>query len=162
MDNFEYAIQLERDGYAYYHDCAQKTSDPAAKRMLNELANDEKDHEAYLNEMKAGNFVTVRTHISEGVKNVFAELTASSNKIDGGDDLKSILAKGVEAERKSVELYQDFADKTDNPEEKKFWTHLVSIEQKHEKVLNMTLEFMDQPSNILEDAEFLFNDDERI
>lgn len=161
MDNFEYAIKMERDGYNFYMASAEETSDPAAQRMLRELANDEKDHEEYLNEMKAGNFVTVRTTISDGVRNVFEQLSAQKGTINGGVDLRTILETGAEAERKSVDLYQDFANKTDNPDEKKFWSHLVTIEQKHEKLLNMTIEFMDQPANILEDAEFLFNEDER-
>lgn len=159
MNAFDYAIQLERDGHAFYTQSAQNVKDPAAKRMLLELAEDEKTHEAIVQEMKKKQAVEIADRISGNVKNVFEKLVAENKTlVDHDGNLSQVLTEGAKLEGEAADFYKGFADKAESSQEKETWLKLMEIERKHEKLLNMALEYIDHPSAILEDAEFLFYD----
>jgi len=50
-DVFEMALQLERNGAAFYKNAAQKTEDADARRLLLELSNMEEGHEQAFSQM---------------------------------------------------------------------------------------------------------------
>ncbi len=161
MDIYDYAIQMERRGYDFYIKSAATLKDKAARRMLSELAEDEKGHERLLQDAKRGEKVSVETNLTQGVKDVFQELAAGNKTFIGDEDnLSNILRKGVEMEDRSVELYHGFLEKADSPDEKRLWKDLQTIEEKHLELLSLTLEYIDQPNIVLENAEFLFYDHE--
>jgi len=159
MDSFDYAIQMERDGYEFYAQAADSIQDRAAQNMLQELARDEKLHEKYIQQMKAGTQADIVTNVARGVKNVFEQLIATDSQfIDEDGSFTDILRRGIEIEHMSVKLYDGFAQKSSNPAEKEFWKKLLTVEEKHEKLLKITLEYIDKPNVILESGEFLFYD----
>jgi len=159
MDSFDYAIQMERDGCEFYSLAADTIQDRAAQNMLELLAHDEKLHEEYIEQMKAGTQADVVTNVARGIKNVFEKLIETDSQfIDEDGSFTDVLRRGVEIERMSVKLYEGFAQKSQNPAEKEFWKKLLTVEEKHEKLLKITLEYIDKPNVILESGEFLFYD----
>ncbi len=159
MNAYDYAIQLEQDGYEFYTQSAQKVTDPAAKRMLIELAEDEKVHEDIILDMKNNEVVEIADKISGKVKNVFEKLVENKKTLTNGDGtLAEVLSKGAKLEGEAADLYQGFADKAETENEKETWLKLRDIELKHEKLLSMALEYIEEPHVVLEDAEFLFYD----
>jgi rubrerythrin len=157
MEILDYAIQMERDGYEFYTDAAARQQDPASRRMLGILAEDEKRHEEIIKGIKAGRSMMIESKNFAGIKNIFQELSESNKSFFNPDGcLTEVLEKGAAIEARSVELYRDYAAKAANPAEKEIWTKLQHEEEKHQKLLELTLEYVDTPERILENAEFLF------
>ena len=157
MDILDYAIQMERDGYEFYLQSAQKQKDEAARRMLEILADDEKRHEEILKGMRQGKASMIASKKFAGIKNVFQKLAAAKQPfINENGCLSDVLRQGVQIEARSVELYRKNAAKTADAAEKEIWQKLQAEEEKHKKLLELTLEYVDNPQTILENAEFLF------
>jgi rubrerythrin len=159
MDLFDHAIQMEKDSYSFYLEAAESLQDTAAQRIMRELAQDEKDHEKALQDMKNGIQTDLETSIARGVKSIFEQMIETeSNFLDEDGSITDVLHRGAEIEHMSVELYHGFAEKDQSPHEREFWKKLQKIEEKHEKLLRLTLEYIDKPNIVLENAEFLFYD----
>ncbi len=159
MDLFDHAIQMEKDSYGFYLEAAESLQDAAAQRIMRELAQDEKDHEKALQNMKNGIRIDLETSIARGVKSIFEQMIETeSNFLDEDGSVTDVLRRGVEIEHMSVELYHGFTEKAQPSHEREFWKKLRKIEEKHEKLLRLTLEYIDKPNIVLENAEFLFYD----
>jgi len=150
---------MEQDGYAFYYQSAQNLHDPAARRMLFSLAKDEMRHEEILNTYRAGKTMTVEASNLPDIKNVFEQLVREERSfISENDDLTAILCKGIEAEQRSVALYRDMAQQAPSRQARQLWEKLQTEETRHEKLLALTLEYLNHPHIVLETAEFLFYD----
>ena len=157
MQQLDYAIQMERDGYEFYVASAKRMKNEAAKRILESLAQDEKRHEEVILQIKEGRPKMIVSGDFARIKNVFAELVEQNGTLfDEGDDLSSVLKKGAGMEKKSAELYGEFAARATDPDEKEVWECLEVEEQTHERLLTMTCEYVDHPDVVLEDAEMLW------
>ena len=72
MNIFDYAMQMEQDGEAYYRELASKCNVPGLKTILNMLADDEVGHYNTLEKLKAGADAEVPgTMVLECSKNIF-------------------------------------------------------------------------------------------
>ncbi len=157
MEILDYAIQMERNGYEFYLQSAKKQNDPAARRMLEILADDEKRHEEILYGIQVGRPQMIESQKFAGIKNIFQKLAKTKKPfINEKDCLSEVLRKGVDLEARSVELYRKNAAQAPGAPEKEIWQKLQLEEEKHQKLLELTLEFVDDPEVILENAEFLF------
>lgn len=159
QDSLAFAIKMEKDGYQFYTESAQKVKDPAAQFMLNSLAGDEKRHETVLLSIQSGRPKLITSNVFSQIKNVFQQLTeAGTTFVDEDDTLRDVLQKGIQAERKSIELYREMGQQSSDQTEKKLLHRLQLEEEKHENLLAVTLEYLDQPHMVLETSEFLFYD----
>lgn len=159
MDLFDHAIQMEKDSYGFYLEAAESLQDAAARQIMQELAQDEKDHEKALQDMKNGIQTNLEISIAGGIKSIFKQMIETENNFrDEDGSISDVLRRGAEIEHMSVELYHGFTEKDQPPHEREFWKKLQKIEEKHEKLLRLTLEYIDKPNIVLENAEFLFYD----
>ena len=157
MDMFDFAIQMERDGYEWYSRSARSVQDVAARRMLESLADDEKRHEQIVTQLKADRLDVLEGQPLAGVRNVFQGLVDVGRGFDDeNDELSSVLKKGIEIENKSVVLYRDLAGRATDRNRQRVWQSLMAEEQRHEQLLTLALEYIDKPEMVLENAEFLF------
>lgn len=157
MEAFDVAIKMEQDGYRFYSEEAGKLKDQAAARMLRSLAEDEKRHEEIIRGLKAGRTYYVASATFAGIRNIFEDLRDRRQSFfNENDSLAQVLAKGAEMETRSVSLYRAQAQQARTEAEKNVWRALQAEEEKHEKLLKMTLEFIEEPALILENSEFLF------
>ena len=159
MKILDFAIKMEQDGYAFYQQSAQNLHDPAARRMLLSLAQDEKRHEKIIENYRAGKIMMINAQNLADVKNVFEQLAREKRGfINENDNLADVLRMGIQAEQKSVALYRDLAQQAPSDQARQLWEKLQTEETHHEKLLSMTLEYLDNPNIVLETAEFLFYD----
>jgi len=157
MNILDFAMQMERDGFEFYSSSAGRVKDSAARRMLTSLANDEKRHEEVLAGIKVEQPKMITGRDFAGIRNVFVELVDSHRGfLNEEEDLSGTLKKGIEVERKSIGLYRELAEQTDKPAEKDIYRKLQGEEEKHERLLALMLEYIDEPAVVLENAEFLF------
>ncbi|MBN2377215.1 MAG: ferritin family protein [Sedimentisphaerales bacterium] len=161
MEMLDFALKIEQDGMEFFSDAADNAHNPAAKKMLLSLADDEKRHLQVIQDLKNGKTDLIKDQSLAGVKNVFESLSQSDTTLFQDDDnLKAVLEKARNLETESVKLYTKLAHDATDPALKEIWLVLCKEEQKHEKLLNLTLEFVGQPAIVLENAEFLFDSDQ--
>ncbi len=147
----ETAIQIEKDGLAFYTEAAQQTSDPNGKKMFQSLARDEAGHLRL--------FEDTRQALLERGKWLSPEEVAaiSPGEFDRppifptGDEVKSAeipereltaLRRGIQAEEDSIAFYSQQRDKTDDPDGKAIYAYLVEQEEGHRTILQGEYDYL--------------------
>ncbi len=157
MELLDFAIKNEQDARSFYLDSAKTVQDQAAARMLSLLAEDEKRHELMLTNMKASKVAYVPGDAFAQIRNIYAELRDAPRPLmNKNDHLADILKKAVTIEHEGAKLYAKMAGQTDDPAIASVLERLEKEELKHEKLVQLTLEYVDEPATVLENAEFLW------
>lgn len=145
------AMNLEKEGFAFYKNAAEKTQDSEGKEMFLFLAEEETKHSKKILEiLNEGNF--------EGKPEVWVPETSDidtnifKEKVSGGEtnskaDSLSALNIGIAAEKNSIELYTKIAEQIDNQEYARFFNTLIGEEQKHLTILEKEVEFVTETGN---------------
>jgi rubrerythrin len=154
MDIFDYAIQMEKDGEAYYREIAESANDKGLKRIMTMLAEEEVKHAEVLEEMKSSLPDLGETTVLTDVKNIFAEMREKKEPIDVESPQVEMYKKAHELEEKSKAFYLGKSNETDNPAQKELLLKLADEERKHALILELIIEFVSKPDIWLENAEF--------
>ncbi|MFB6291684.1 MAG: ferritin family protein [Candidatus Bipolaricaulia bacterium] len=133
-DSLEMAIELEQEGHDYYEEHASETENTFVKSVLEKLADRELEHIKVIKEIAKGKSVTevnlVDMDLEEETRKTFEEFTKSEQ--EGWKDEKvTVYDHAIELEEKLAELYKELAEKTEDEEEKEFFTALMEEEDKH-------------------------------
>ena len=156
MNIFEFAMQMEKDGEAFYRDIAQKTKNAGLQKIFNTLADEEVVHYNTFKKLYDKTPAqVVESNILDKAKNIFIEL-----KDSGGLDMSAeppqteAYKKALETEKESYTFYEQKAKESDNPEEKDILLTLAREERHHYRLLENIIEFVSRPQQWLEDAEY--------
>lgn len=153
------AIRFEEDGYAFYKDIAEKTSQPLAKRLFESLALQEKEHKERILEIYEAKSERrewqlenpAHTSLEDEVKALFEELDDEKKRIPLDHIEGYRLA--MEMERKGFNMYRKYADEAKTPEEKAFFETLMKEEGEH-------LSSLDNVHRFLTGSEIWYSEDE--
>ena len=158
MDIFEFAIQMERDGEAFYRNLAEKAEHTGIKRIFTMLAEDEIKHQNAIDALRTASRVDmVSTEILANAKNVFADLSPASWS---GETVQIDLYKQAqEIERKSQAFYEEKAATLDEGAAKSLLLQIAEEEKRHYFLLDNLIEFVNRPQSWLENAEFVHLDE---
>ncbi|MBD3167131.1 rubrerythrin [bacterium] len=160
-DVFEFAMQMEKDGEAYYRELADKAGHPGLQRILTMLADEEVKHYntfKRLKEGKPGDFSD--STIFQDAKNVFEEIRESGQKVfDFEAEAKEHYEKAKELEKKSEDLYREKANETDDAETKKLLNLIADEERRHYILFDNMQELVLRPERWLENAEWRHMDE---
>lgn len=158
MNIFEYAMKMEEDGRAFYLEHAEKTSVPALKRVLVELAEDELKHYNIFKAMRDEQPVEFdesrKTTILSTVKNVFESLKTEGAALSFEADARKAWGKAREIEEKSENFYREKAGEVDDERQKHILNRIADEEHKHWVTMENVIQFLDRPQQWLEDAEW--------
>ena len=155
MDVFTFAMQMEKDGEAYYRDCAAKTGSAGLRGILQMLADAETTHYELFRRMQAReDAVLPDTALLDQVKNVFAELKQREGVSGVRSSEVDLYRKAQELERKSWELYEDHAARAASPAEKVTFERIAVEERRHYRILEGIVDFVSRPEQWLENAEW--------
>lgn len=157
MNVFEFAMQMEKDGEAFYREIAKKTNNAGLQKIFTTLADEEVAHYNTFKKLYEKKTTKVaKSNILEKVKNIFIELK------DSGDfDLSTeppqteAYQKALEAEKESYTFYEQKAKESDDPEEEQILLTLAREERHHYRLLENIIEFISRPEQWLEDAEYV-------
>jgi rubrerythrin len=147
----ETAIQIEKDGLAFYTEAAEQTGDPNGKKMFKTLARDEAAH------LKL--FEDARQALTERGDWLSPEEVAaiSPGEFDRppvfptGEEIKikdiperelSALRRGLQAEEDSIAFYSQEMDKTDDPDGKAMYAYLIEQEEGHRTILQGEYDYL--------------------
>ncbi len=123
------AIGNEVEAFEFYRDAAAKMKDPAMKKTFQELADEESGHKALLegylsNEMKDMKFNEEKDY--KVAETVDAPQTLSTDMA-----FKDAIALAMKKEQEAMEMYQMFADASEEPKQKTTFLELVKMEKGH-------------------------------
>ncbi len=151
------SIQLEEEGFKYYTESAQKIKNSVGRRMLERLANDEKNHierfkklfeavsqqsvdQVKLAERQPTTFEMVFNRLKEQLDGAVEELGET------GVDDREIVEMALDLENTTRFFYKEAAQKATDPKIKQFYELLAREEDAHYAVLQKTLQFLEDPS----------------
>ena len=154
MDIFEFAIQMESDGRAFYLDLAEKARNKGIRNILTMLADDEAKHQQTIEQMRDGLAVMAESEILSNAKNVFQQMKAFGDEFDVNCDADQLYRQAMEAEQKSMSFYLDRADQEKDATRCELFKAMADEEKKHYHLLASILEFVARPKTWLDDAEF--------
>jgi len=115
---FESAIESEIEANAFYKDAAEKVADPSVKAILEQLASEEKGHEALLRKMQSD---------PESVE-ASPPLTTSLAPADA-------FALAMKKEQAAVEFYSRLAEWATEGELRAAYENLANMERGHKSRL---------------------------
>lgn len=158
MNVFEYAMQMELDGKAYYEEAAKKVDSPELKKILMEIAGDEQKHYILFKSMKDGKDVeyveSEATSILKSVKNIFVTLKEENKDYSFPKDAKKVWEHARDVEKKAEAFYRDEAEKLDNEKNATILHKIADEEHRHWVTMENVINFIDKPNQWLEDGEW--------
>jgi rubrerythrin len=160
----ETAIQIEKDGLAFYTEAAGQTDDPHGKKMFKTLARDEAAHlklfeEARESLLKEGHWLSPEkvAAISPPKRGKFDrppifptgdEIKATLRPRSGQAEIPkrelAALQRGIQAEKDSIAFYSQERDKTDDPDGKAMYAYLVEQEEGHRTILQGEYDYLNR------------------
>jgi rubrerythrin len=158
MDIYEFAMQMEQDGEAFYRDLAAKSGNTGVTRILNMLADDELKHYGIVKQMSEQSSPQMaETTVLSDAKNIFAQMSGTEFSLEGLQ--VDLYLKAQDIERQSQEFYEENADQVTDSVRRAILLKIADEEKRHYFLLDSVIEFVDRPRTWLEDAEFTHLDD---
>lgn len=155
MNIFEYAMQMEKDGEAYYRGLASKCNVQGLKTILNMLADDEVGHYKTFEKLKEGIDAEVPgSMVLENAKNIFQDIKETEAGFDFDVSEIELYNKAIEIEKKSEDFYREKANEVEQPGLKYILLKIAEDEKKHGFLLKNTVDFISRPKTWIENAEF--------
>ncbi len=160
MNIFDFAMQMELDGKAFYEKMAQKTADQELRKVLVMLAEEEQKHYNIFKKLREGKGPAAipvgSTHSDtlKAVKSIFVELSNNTEHVSFTQDERSIWAEALKIEEKSELFYREKAEDEDNAETKKLLTMIANEERNHIYLIDSVLTYMKFPDTFSDTAQF--------
>jgi rubrerythrin len=129
----DFAIEREKQSVDFYEKLKERESFPASKQSLTELAEEERKHQALLEEFKKGKR-TVVEYKYEWIPDIKRSDYLVDAQYEPGMDFVEILRLAMKREERALRLYNLLAAKTDNPECIKLFKVLAQEEAKHKQL----------------------------
>lgn len=160
MDVLKYAIQMEKDGEAYYTKQAEINKDNPLFTVCTLLAKEEKGH-AELLESKMNNlpYELKDSEAYEHAKNIFSDTENFQSGIKEVPGQLDFYRFALENEQKSIDLYMDFLAKSEDEKEKQLFEFLVAQETEHYEIIDDLVRMLTNAEQWVEDAEFGIRDE---
>ena len=155
MDVYRFAMGMEKDGEAYYRECAAKTASVGLKKILLMLADAEVTHFEVFSRMLAREEAALPdSDLLDQVKNVFAGIRAKEGAAGAQSSEAMLYRKALEIERRSWEFYGDQAEHAASPAEKLTFERIAVEERRHYRIVEGIIDFVTRPEQWLENAEW--------
>ncbi len=148
------AIAFEEEGISFFSERAETTASPMERNILRSLAHDERDHKAYLLELKEELRRNSRldglpgdSHSYRGPRQVFEEAMAKADDPhDPAAEEITTLDGALEVERRGYAMYTGAAARVGNERARALLLHLARQEQNHYELLRNTRDYMTDPA----------------
>ena len=156
MNIYVYAKKMEKEGENFYKELAEKTNNPGLKKILTFLVKEEVKHYNVLAKMSENDpnpFMPEET-VFDDAKTIFSEMKDTLNLDDFEKSELSFYEKAREIEKKSYDFYTQKAGETTHERHKHLFHSIASEEKKHMQIIEGIIEFVSNPSQWLENAEW--------
>ncbi len=156
MNIYEFAMNLEKEGEKFYRDLADKTEDKGLKSILLMLAEEEVKHYDLFKKMLDDADISTlpKMEVFEETASVFEQMKNTKEEHSFDKNQVEYYQKAVAIEEQNENFYRKEACNAKSEEHKKIFTRIADEEEKHLVVLKNLVEFITEPDNYLESAEF--------
>jgi len=156
MNVFDFAMQMEMDGKAYYEKLAEQSSLPGLRTIFTHLAEDEQKHFEIFQALRSGSKAPVMQESTAlaAARNIFAELLKGAEGDAGGTDDLAAYRYAMKLEADSFRLYEDAAAKEAETEIRGLLLKVAEEERKHFSILENIFHFVNAPNQYLAWGEF--------
>jgi rubrerythrin len=156
MNILEFSKKMEQEGREYYLKLAHDTNNPELSGVFSWLAQEELEHYKLFASWKdnAPPIPGAGTDILGKVKSIFAGMAEGFNKAEIMQDAEITYRKALELEHGSITHYRSAREQVETQEQKMLFDFLVHEELKHVRLLENLIDFVRQPKEWLENAEF--------
>lgn len=160
------AMQLEKDGEAYYKKAAEKSTTPFAQGLFRQLAAEEKDHLKKVEEIydalggkgKASEKLKLLKP-SSAVRDIFKKATGElKDKAPAGSSDLETIKTAMGMEEKSIDLYDGLGKQEHDSFAKRFFVLLSYEERGHYLSLFDAYDYIVDPAAWLEQKEKIMLD----
>jgi rubrerythrin len=156
MNVFDFAMQMETDGKAYYEKLARQTDQTGLKTIFTRLAEDEQKHFEIFQSLRTGGKVQTmqESRALADALHIFAELRGGATATAAGKDDLAAYRHAMKLEADSFRLYEDAAAKETNAEVQALLLKVAGEEHKHFNILENIYYFVNAPNQYLAWGEF--------
>ena len=155
MDIFEFAINMEKEGRAFYLELGQKSQNEGLRNVFQMLAADEEKHQHILQKMKEeATPVLIDTQILGQARSVFAGLAEETFEVDDSTEQVELYKKAMEIEKMSEDFYRLKAMEIEGEDHKGILLKIAEEEGRHLFLLQNIINFVSRPQQWIENAEF--------
>ena len=153
MDILTIAINMEDEGAKFYRSLAEKTESRPFKAVLNMMAEDEDKHKKVFEAWQKKDPIPMDdSQVVFEANSIFKE-AQKSDFIDANSQLDLYL-KARDREQEAVKYYTDLKNRPENTSNAGLIDKIIREENKHLALLTDLIEFISQPEQWVESAEF--------
>ena len=160
MDIFDFAIQMEVDGRAFYEKGAAAAKNAEQRKIFLMLAEEEERHYRIFKNLKEGQlntakeFAANRAKTVATTKNLFQKMAEEGKNTLFGDDVRALWKEAMVIEEKSEKMYREAAAKEKDLERQKLFNKIADEEKNHIYLIDNMLSFMNDPESFVESHQF--------
>ncbi len=159
MDIFEFAMQMEKDGEAYYRELAAKAGNKGLSNILTMLADEEVKHYNIFQKMKESKVEVPDSDLLGNVKNIFIQMKERGDTFLFEAEQTDYYRKALDLEKKSENFYRDKANETTDTHQKAIFNKIANEENHHFRIVENIIDFIQRPEKWLEGAEWYHLED---
>jgi len=154
MDILVFAMQMEKEGEAYYRQLAHRTCNTGLRTILNMLADEEVKHQQTLKNLQEQGVIAGPCEILTRAKNIFAEMDIDETALPDESAQVDLYEKALSLEEQSRAFYEEQGSKLQDDRQVAVFQMLAQEEAKHAVLLRNIVDFVARPQVWLENAEF--------
>ena len=156
MNVFDFAMEMEDAGQAYYMDLARKATLPGLQTIFTQLAEDEQKHYAIFQKLKEGDSGQTMPESAAltTAQNLFQQLPSGAEGLKGIPETLAAYRHAMKVEADSFRLYEEAAAKEEDADVKALLLKIAAEEYKHFTILENLYRFVNAPNEFLEWGEF--------
>jgi len=142
---YEFAMNMELDGKRYYENLMNDAEDNGLKRIFEMLAKDEDEHHRIVTEMRDTEPISISSQTMRKANNIFSKMLSMDRRFDLSASAVEAYKHALDIEDKSVKLYEEHYEKSENKWEKNVFKRLAEEEKKHRLIIENILNFISEP-----------------
>lgn len=155
MNVYEYAMKVEKEGEAYYREMAAAATNPGLKRIFTMLADEEiKHYNVFKAMMKKEDMDLDNLNLITDTKTIFETLSQEKENINFDAEQIQFYKDAIAREDEAHDFYADKASEIEDEKEKSIFLQIAEEEEKHKKVLEEIVLFLEEPADWVASAEF--------
>jgi rubrerythrin len=129
-----FAIEKEKEAVDFYEDASSRTTHSGAKKIFDDFAKEERKHQSLLEDIFEGE-IKLSDYKFEWIPDIKRSNYMVDLDYEKGMPYTDILRIAMKREEKSLQLYNDLAEKTEKGELKELFKMLSQEEAKHKLAL---------------------------
>ncbi len=143
MKLLDFAMDMEKNGIAYYEELKEKTSNPKLNHIFDILIKNEYEHYEICKSFKeSSHFISnSNSTVLEEASDIFEQIKSEGLRNDYSE-IASLLKHAISIEERSENFYKDFVQEESDEQVKEAFSIIAGEENKHRFILKRLYDYM--------------------